>query len=375
MPGRDEARRMGALLDSEHKSGDPFAAAIRSTRLSMLITDPRQDDNPVVFANDAFLDLTGYPREEVIGRNCRFLQGADTDPATVRKIREAIAERRDVTAEVQNYRRDGSPFWNSLYISPVKDEQGACVFFFASQFNISRHKEREFRMMHDKNYFEQEISARTTELEEALRAKTILLHEVDHRIKNNLQLINSLLLLQIRRVADPEAKKVLRATLERIEALGTVHQRLYQSKDVGSFEIAAFVRDLVGNVIDAAGRDNVKVALELEAAHLPAAKAAPLGLLINEVLTNSLKHAFAEDEQGEIRVALSRSNGDLRIKIVDNGVGVTDDAMNGGGKGTFGRTLIETLAKQLHARIDYRNASPGTTVDITMPVETVSGNA
>ena len=97
-------------IDHEMGRGDPFAAAIRGTRMSMIITDPRQPDNPIVFANAAFQKLTGYDREEIIGRNCRFLQGPLTDPHAVVEIREAIAAERDLQIDILNYRKDGSSF-------------------------------------------------------------------------------------------------------------------------------------------------------------------------------------------------------------------------------------------------------------------------
>lgn len=369
MNARDDARKMGAWLDSEHAIGDPFAAAIRSTRMSMLITDPRQQDNPIVFANDAFVNLTGYPREEVIGRNCRFLQGPDSSADMLQKMREAIAARRDVFAELVNYRRDGEPFWNSIFISPVKNEGGETIFFFASQFNISRHKEREMRLSTDKNYFEQEVAARTLELEEALKAKTTLLHEVDHRTKNNLQLVNSLLLLQSRRISDPAAKQVLRATQERIEALGSVHRLLYQGKDVGAFDLTAFLGELAGNLVAAAGRNDIEIDFEMEPLEVNAAKAAPLGLLVNEILTNAIKHAFADGRGGRIAVLVAREGDNLRIKIADDGIGMPTTAANGG---TFGRTLIETLARQLRGTLTQSSASPGTVVEIVIPHASVS---
>lgn len=369
MDARDNARKMGAWLDSEHAIGDPFAAAIRSTRMSMLITDPRQPDNPIVFANDAFVKLTGYPREEVIGRNCRFLQGPNSSPDMVEKMRVAIAERRDVFAELVNYRRDGEPFWNSIFISPVKDESGEAVFFFASQFNISRHKERELRLTTDKDFFEQEVAARTAELEEALKAKTTLLHEVDHRTKNNLQLVNSLLLLQSRRISDPAARQVLRATQERIEALGSVHRLLYQGKDVGAFDLTSFLRELVGNLVSAAGRGDIEVEFHLDSIEIDASKAAPLGLLVNEILTNAIKHAFADNRPGKILVVAERSQESLRIKIADDGIGMPTTTANGG---TFGRTLIETLARQLRGTLTQADAKPGTAVEIVMPLSSVS---
>ncbi|WP_273561013.1 PAS domain-containing protein [Methylobacterium sp. NMS12] len=119
--------------------GDPFAAAVRATRMPMIITDPAQHDNPIVFVNDAFLKLTGYTRMEVVGRNCRFLQGPDTEAAAVDRLRAAVRREEDVRVDVLNYRKDGSTFQNALYVGPVRDEAGRVVYFFASQLDVSAH--------------------------------------------------------------------------------------------------------------------------------------------------------------------------------------------------------------------------------------------
>src|SRR3546814_14138089 len=108
------------------------------TRMPMILTDPRQDDNPIVFANKAFLDLTGYEESEVVGRNCRFLQGTDTDRETVRALREAVAAQEAISTEILNYRRDGSPFWNAVFVAPVYDADGTPISFFASQLDVTR---------------------------------------------------------------------------------------------------------------------------------------------------------------------------------------------------------------------------------------------
>ena len=126
-------------LKADSHPGDPFAAAVRATRMPMIVTDPRQFDNPIVFANDSFLKLTGYTRMDVTGRNCRFLQGPETDSEAVDRLREAIRQETDIQVDLLNYRKDGSTFHNALYVGPVRDAAGKVVYFFASQFDVSEH--------------------------------------------------------------------------------------------------------------------------------------------------------------------------------------------------------------------------------------------
>ncbi|MBK5006805.1 histidine kinase famiy protein [Pseudomonas sp. S32] len=122
---------------------DMFFAAVQTTRMPMIVTDPNREDNPIIFANRAFLDMTGYASSEILGRNCRFLQGDETEVAVVDAIRDAIARRVDIATEVLNYRKDGSSFWNALFISPIFNERGDLIYFFASQLDVSRRRDAE----------------------------------------------------------------------------------------------------------------------------------------------------------------------------------------------------------------------------------------
>lgn len=364
-----DAWHMTDDLHVEHGKGDPFAAAIRATRMSMIITDPRQPDNPIVFVNDAFLRLSGYERQEVLGKNCRFLQGPRTDKATVDQLREAIAEKVDVSVDILNYRKDGSTFWNALYISPVSNDRGELLFFFASQLDVSDRKRSEHRITADKDRFEKAVKERTRELEAALEAQTTLLHEVDHRVKNNLQMISSLIVMQSRTIKDAATRKSLATMLERIEALSTVHRRLYQSKDVSRFDVADFARDLVTDLLTASGRSEIKSTLDLEPIVISAEKATPVALMVNELVTNALKHAFKEKADGttagRIGIKMSQPDGHFNIEVSDDGVGMADAS----GDASFGMRLIKSLARQLHADIEWRDAGPGTKVVISMPNE------
>jgi PAS domain S-box-containing protein len=137
-----DAERIAAELIGQDLGTDPFVAAVRATRMPMIITDPRLPDNPIVFTNDAFCRLTGYPREDILGRNCRFLQGPETDPTTIDRIRDAVRRVESIEIEIQNHRRDGETFWNRLLMAPVFDTHGVLAYFFASQVDVTLERER-----------------------------------------------------------------------------------------------------------------------------------------------------------------------------------------------------------------------------------------
>ena len=373
-------------LQAGSGKGDPFAAAVRATRMPMIVTDPRQDDNPIVFANDAFLHLTGYARDELLGRNCRFLQGPETDRTAVARVRDAVRAVRNVNVDLLNYRKDGSTFWNALYVSPVVDERGELQFFFASQLDVTDRKTAEQGIIAARAHFEhlfkekeralddkerildathrdlQELNGKLTQ---AVETKTALLHEVDHRVKNNLQMVSSLVLLQSRSIADEGTRRTLREMLARIEALGTVHRRLYQSDDVTRFDVGEFIRDLVTDLTSVAAHERVTARFELEAATIPAELAVPLALIVNEVATNALKHAFPEGRRGTILARVATHDTRLRVEIADDGIGRPDHAPT---KISFGMSLIKTLSRQLKAEIGWTPSNPGTRVTIDLPM-------
>ena len=123
--------------------GNIFFAAVESTRTAMSVSDPRQPDNPLVFVNRAFREMTGYSNEDLVGRNCRFLQGPDSDRETVEAMRAAIESQTEIDVEILNYRKDGSTFWNAIYIVPVYDDSGQLLYFFGSQQDVSRRRDAE----------------------------------------------------------------------------------------------------------------------------------------------------------------------------------------------------------------------------------------
>src|SRR4051794_6486393 len=125
--------------------GGEFALLRRALDLTgtgFILTDPRLEDDPIVYVNESFLSMTGYAADEILGRNCRFLQGADTDPARVDELRRAVRAQRPATVELRNYRRDGTPFWNEVHIAPVRDERGEVVRFVGVQVDVTAYREQ-----------------------------------------------------------------------------------------------------------------------------------------------------------------------------------------------------------------------------------------
>ena len=118
--------------------GQALAAAIMHSAEPMVLSDARQPDYPMVVANDAFEALTGYPRSEIVGRNCRFLQGAGTDTETARRIGRCIVAGHGCIEWIVNHRKDGQAFWNLLFISPVRDRQGNVLYYFGNQLDITK---------------------------------------------------------------------------------------------------------------------------------------------------------------------------------------------------------------------------------------------
>ncbi len=368
MTERDASRQEAARLELDRGSADPYAAAIQATRMPIAITDVRIEDHPIVFANDAFIQLSGYSRDEVIGRNCRFLQGPETDRAEVARIAAAIAAHESVTAEILNYRKDGSTFWNALYISPVFDAAGGVSHFFGSQLDVTA-RNRAAQELRDANAAlacaketaEAQVADRTRELEIALDQKTQLLHELDHRVKNNLQLISSLIQLQSRRISDPAVQATMKAMLGRVSAIATVHRSLLQVDGAAAFDVAAFVRAIAADLVEAAGREDVELAFDLSPVTAPAANAAPIALIVHELVDNAVRHGLAR-RPGRISLGLLPHEQGHRLEVSDDGVGMAPDARSG-----FGLGLVDLLARQLAARVERPATEAGHVVAVTLP--------
>ncbi|MBB6644894.1 PAS domain S-box protein [Halobellus ruber] len=149
---RDITDRRAQQAEFERKDRAMDAAPVGIT-----ISDPSQDDNPLIYVNDRFTEMTGYPEEEVLGSNCRFLQGEHTNPEAVAQMREAIASEEPVTVELRNYRQDGTEFWNRVSIAPVYGDDGELTNYVGFQQDVTEEKEHEQKLHEEQAFIEQSL--------------------------------------------------------------------------------------------------------------------------------------------------------------------------------------------------------------------------
>ncbi|KAA9331669.1 sensor histidine kinase [Hymenobacter busanensis] len=201
------------------------------------------------------------------------------------------------------------------------------------------------------------VSDNNLRITEQAERLTILMKELHHRVKNNLAIVSSLLRLQAKRLTDEGAVQAVREGQQRVEAMALVHQRLYQTADVTTVDMQRYVTDLVESLMTAYGYspDDLDLTLTVEHPPLDVDRAVPLGLILNELLTNAFKHAYRHVPHPALRVYLGlRAAGELVLEVQDNGPGIETGQWQQT-SGSFGRRLITSLAEQLDGRMELRN--------------------
>ena len=215
---------------------------------------------------------------------------------------------------------------------------------------IARHREAEER------------TRAQADLRTLLAEREALLQELHHRVKNNLQVIASLLEMQARG-ATSEAPPLQEAR-NRISAIAAIHELLYQSESFSEIDFAAYARRLVQHVASLYGdRSRMETTVEGEGIRVDLARAVPLGLLLNELVSNAYKHAYAPGTQGHLRIALAREDGHIRLRVADRGAGLPEGF---GGRETLGVQLVRMLAKQLGGSVTFESRD-GTSVEARVP--------
>jgi PAS domain S-box-containing protein len=312
----------------------------------------RVDDGTIVYANPKFNRMFGYAPGELNGQHVSVVNYASDHISAEevnRIITQSVMENGEVTYEVQNVKKDGTPFWCRATTSEFEHPDYGSVLVAVQQ-DITEHKQAE------------------EQIKNSLKEKDVLLKEIHHRVKNNLQIVSSLLQMQSRRTQEPQAIEVLRDSKNRIASIALVHEKLYRSEDLANIDFGQYIPDLTTHLFDTYDVSSTTVSLNIQVDNisLQIDTAIPCGLIINELVSNSLKYAFPPPRKGEIQVQFYANNdNNLTLIIRDNGIGIPE-TFDIETTQSLGLTLVQGLVEQIEGTLEL-NRSQGTEFKITFP--------
>ncbi|MGE0814311.1 MAG: sensor histidine kinase [Vicinamibacterales bacterium] len=340
--------------------GAGLAAFLDSAPDAMVVVGP---DGTIHLANPLVCGLFGYRDGELRGQPIealipeRYRRGHP--PARAGYGREPRIRPMGTGRDLHALRKDGSEFPAEISLAPIDTPAG--VFVIAAVRDISER----LRLAEERRAARQAIEV-ADELKASLREREILLQEVHHRVKNNLQVISSLINMQRRAVADEAARTALVECQTRVQAIGLVHEQLYRAGDYARVPFSDYVRSLVTGLQQGLGSGRVRVQFDLESLSLRVDKAIPCGLIVNELVTNAFKHAFPDERPGTIQIRLTAADGRIALTVGDDGVGLhpSDDTA----ARSVGQALVRTLVEQVHGSLDVIE-SPGTRYTLSFPQE------
>jgi len=321
-------------------------------------------------------NVLGYTTEEVLGKEYGLIFTAEGRAAGSwrMELEEAAAKGHNPT-EGWRVHRCGELFWCSGETTAIRDSAGNLTGFVRVARDMTRQKRLEESLAQQAADLEQRVAERTQQLEltvdqlrrkneevEAmasvtardLEEKRVMLNEIHHRVKNNLQVVQSLLKMSVRSLPEGDARTATTATAQRVFAMAMVHERLYQTKDLAGISAANYLRDLFAGVADsnAALHGQVKIELDCDEILLNLDQAIPFGLLVNELLSNCLKHAFPEGRRGTVLVAIQRAAESVRVVFQDDGVGLRE-GFDLAKCTSMGLKLASSLARQLGGTLAF----------------------
>ncbi len=334
---------LSAIVDiSERKrSEERFRLVVEAAPNAMVMINGRGE---IEMVNAQAERVFGYARTEMLGKPVEMLvpeRFRGHHPA-LRQSFGGVAEARPMGAgrDLFALRKDGTEFPVEIGLNPIETEDGTMVL--SAIVDISDRKQKENRIA------------------QALKEKDVLLGEIHHRVKNNLQIVHSLLDLQSGQISDPAVLAMLRDSQNRVHSMALIHQTLYQSQDFAQVDFGVFLDSFVPVLISSYSLHSNNIALEIVThdVALPINTAIPCGLIVNELVSNALKHAFPNGRQGKILLELQSDNDrDLVLAVSDDGVGLPPD-LDARTTGSLGLQLVATLGSQLRGKLDIRPSEP-----------------
>ncbi len=339
-----EAKRVEEKL---RQSEELLVTAFRTSLDSASIN--RMSDGLFLAVNDGFCEITGYSSEEVIGRTSLEMNLWVDNEDRESLVREMTARGFVTRMEMEFRRKDGSIFYHQMSARRIDIDGVPCMVIVGRDITDQKRADEQLRA--------------------SLEEKTVLLKEVHHRVKNNLQIISSLLELQSDFITDDESRRFIRESQNRIGAMAMVHEKLYQSENFAFVNLGDYVESLTQYLFSTfvKDRESIGLTVAVEDVHLAIDEAIPCGLIVNELVSNALKHAFPKGVEGEIAVRCrSGKDGCVTVTVSDTGIGLPAGFAIENTE-SLGLQLVTMLVKQLRGAMRIVTEKGGTTVIISFP--------
>ena len=336
----EEQKDAEAEVEGFRKNLGPFVVAAESTRMAMVFTDATESHNPIIFANDSFLSLTGYDREEMLGKSFNFLMAHGADAEALERIKNEFEGTSDSGAEVLYRRKDGSKFWTAVFISPVRDDDGHVVQYFGSFVDLTKIKEDEAK-------------------------SKLLIDELNHRVKNTLSTVQSIVWQAMRTDSGP--KLIQEAIESRLLALSRSHDLLTRE----NWESAGLV-DIVHDVVEPFGVEGARaerIVIKGENIRFSPKSALALGIVFNELATNAVKYGALSNDAGSILIEWTKESAAGGGRLIlhwqeKDGPPVKTPSRKG-----FGSRVIERgVAHELEGTVGLDFRPDGLTCMMTIPI-------
>ena len=318
-----------ALIQSEEK----FRSAFDHAAIGRAMAEPGRK---FVGVNQSFCKMMGYSKEEIFQQNWPDLIHPAYLPESMGKVKNLLEGKVPYfTSELKLIHKKGHDIWIHLSVTLTRDIQGKPLYMLADTEDIS-----------DRKLAEEKI--KTT-----LQEKEVMLREIHHRVKNNMQIISSLLRLQSMEIKDQISLEKFKVSQNRIKSMALIHESLYRSEDLAKINFSDYINKLSTHILSTYSQEAALIDLNLELGkiYLDITRAIPCGQILNELLSNAIKHAFPEDKRGEIRIKMSaRPKGKYHLIVADNGIGFPNKLDFRKTK-TLGLQLVNDLVRQLHGSI------------------------
>lgn len=335
-------------VTDRRRADERFRALLEAAPDAMVIVD---EQGSIILVNTQTERVFGYPRHELLRRPVEVLIPERLHEAHRQQRRRYLeapdAETLGARPEFYGRRRDGSEFPVEIGLSRLATDEGTLI---SSAIRDITDRKRVERVM------------------ELLREKELMLKEIHHRVKNNLAIISSLFYLQSTYTNDERTLRLLRDSQERVRTMSLVHESLYRSENLAAIDFGAYAASLSEHLMRSyrPTPDDVRLRTRLDHMELGIDLAIPCGLILNELMTNALTHAFPPGRRGEVWVESHRTEeGRWAMSVTDDGVGLPDGLVIENAS-TLGLRLIRSLSRQINARFELRRVQPGTRAILTL---------